>query len=215
MCFSAEASFIVSGSLLVVSTVVIRKVKERKDYPVALIPLIFAMQQMIEGMLWISLMQGNLFMQFWLSNLYGVFVGIIWPVYVPFSIYCAETDSRRKKIIAYFGISGVSLALYTAFSLVSQPVTAEIIDHNIYYDHDIHAYPLIILLYLLATCTPFIVSSFRNLHLAGFVITLGFLIAFFIYTTTFVSIWCFFAAVASALILFYFTNRIQKPLIPV
>jgi len=37
-------------------------------------------------------------------------------------------------------------------------------------------------------------------------------VAFSIYTTTFVSVWCFFAAVASALIFFHFAGSINKPL---
>jgi len=215
MCFSAEASFIVGSSLLVIGTVILKKVKERKDYPVALIPFIFAAQQTTEGFLWIALLQSNLSIQFWLSNLYAVFVGIIWPLYVPLALYFAETEIRRKKIIGLIGIAGFTLTAYTAFSLANQPVTVEIINNNIYYDHDIHAYPVVILLYLLATCMPFLVSSFKNLQLTGFVISIGFCVAFFIYTTTFVSVWCFFSAVASTLILFYFTNRTLKPLIPV
>jgi len=215
MCFSAEASFIVGGSLLVIGTVIIKKVKEKEDYPIALIPFIFAAQQTTEGFLWIALFQSNLAMQFWLSNLYAIFVGVIWPLYVPLVLYFAEIEIRRKKIIGLIGVAGFALAAYTAFSLANQPVTVEIIDNNIYYDHDIHAYPIVILLYLLATCMPFIISSFKNLQLTGFVIIVGFCVAIFIYTATFVSVWCFFAAVASALILFYFTNRILKPLIPV
>ena len=215
MCFSAAASFIVGGSLLVVGTVIIKKVHLKKDIPVALIPLIFAAQQIVEGLVWLSLDSNNLQAQFWLSNSYGVFVGVIWPLYVPFAIYFAETDNKRKKLIALIGLSGLLLALYTVFGIVSQPVTAEIINDNIYYEHDIHIYPLIIVLYLISTCLPFILSSFKNLHLAGFVIMVGFFVAILIYTKTFVSVWCFFAAIASALIFLYFKNRIRKPLIPI
>ena len=212
MCFSAEASFIVGGSLLVVGTVIIGKVKERKDYPVALIPFVFATQQITEGLLWISLAHNNLFMQFWLGNLYGGFVGIIWPLYAPLAIYLAEINEYRKKIIGFIGIAGFALSMYTVIQLTSQPVTVEIINQHIYYEHNVHAYPLIILLYLLATCMPFILSSFRNLRVTGYIITLGFVVAFSIYTTTFVSVWCFFAAVASALIFFHFAGSMQKPL---
>lgn len=118
MCFSAEASFIVGGSLLVIGGVIITKVKEKKDYPVALIPFIFAAQQTTEGFLWIALLQNNLAMQFWLSNLYAIFVGVIWPPYVPLALYFAETEILRKKIIGLIGIAGFALAAYTAFSLI-------------------------------------------------------------------------------------------------
>jgi hypothetical protein len=212
MCFSAEVSFIVGGSLLVVGTIIIGKVKETQDYPVALIPFVFAAQQITEGLLWISLAHNNLYMQFWLGNLYGGFVGVIWPLYAPLAIYFAEADGRRKRMIGFIGIAGFALSIYAIIELMKQPVTVEIIDQHIYYDHNVHAYPLIILLYLLATCAPFILSSFRNLRLTGYIITLGFVVAFSIYTVTFVSVWCFFAAVASALILLHFAESTHKPL---
>ena len=51
MCFSAEASFIVGGSLVLIGAAIIKKVHYKRDIPVALIPLIFAAQQIIEGLL--------------------------------------------------------------------------------------------------------------------------------------------------------------------
>ncbi|MCB1984209.1 MAG: hypothetical protein H6936_08875 [Burkholderiales bacterium] len=215
MCFSAEASFIVGGSLVVIGTAIIKRIHAKNEIPVALIPLIFAAQQTMEGLLWISLDSDNLQAQFWLSNSYGVFVGVIWPLYVPFAIYFAETDNTRKKIIAFIGLSGLLLALYTVIGIARQPVTAEIINNSIYYEHDVHIYPVVIIFYLVSTCLPFLLSGFKNLHLAGFVIMIGFFVALLIYTKTFVSVWCFFAAIASALIFLYFNNRIRKPLIPI
>ncbi len=212
MCFSAGASFVVGSSLLIGSAAIIGKVKERKDYLVALIPFIFAAQQIIEGLLWISLAHNNPLMQFWLGNLYGVFVGIVWPLYVPLALYFTETSGHRKKSIGLTGIAGFVLSIYTVIELVNQPITVEIIDQHIYYAHNVPAYPLIILLYLLATCAPFILSSYRNLRLTGYVITIGFCVAFFIYAATFASVWCFFAAVASILIFLHFAESMQKSL---
>ncbi|GJL74054.1 DUF6629 family protein [Nitrosomonas sp.] len=215
MCFSAEASFIVGGSLVLIGAAIIKKVHYKRDIPVALIPLIFAAQQIIEGLLWVSLNNGDLQAQFWLSHIYGVFVGVIWPLYVPFAIYCTETDRIRRKIIAAAGLAGLTLAIYTIDGIVSQPISVKIINNHIYYEHDIHIYPLVIMIYLFATCIPFILSGFRNLHLTGITVTFSFFVAYFIYTKTFVSVWCFFAAIASALIFLYFIKRARKPLIPI
>ena len=216
MCFSAEASFIVSGTLFVVGITTIRKTVYSKDLPVALIPLIFATQQLVEGLLWFSLSHnGTAQSQFWLSNIFGVFIGIIWPLFAPFAIYKAETDGMRKKIIACTGIAGLGLAVYTAAGLVNEPIAAEIIHHSIHYKHHVGSHQLVITLYLLATCAPFIFSSYKHLYSAGIIITIGFFVAYFTYLETFASVWCFFAAIASALIYFYFAHRIKKPLIPI
>lgn len=112
------------------------------------------------------------------------------------------------------GLAGIGLAIYTAIGLANEPVIAKIIHHSINYKHHVGSYQLVIVLYLLATCVPFIFSSYRHLYLAGIIITLGFFVAYFTYLETFASVWCFFAAVASTLIYFYFARRIKKPLIP-
>jgi len=215
MCFSAEASFIVSGTLLVVGVTTIRKTVYPKDFPVALIPLIFAVQQLIEGLLWVTLAHSDTSpSQFWLSNIYGAFIGIIWPLFAPFAVYRAETDNLRKKIIAMIGLAGVGLAIYTVIGLANEPIIAEIIHHSINYRHHVGSYQLVIVLYLLATCVPFIFSSYKHLYIAGIIFTIGFFAAYFSYLETFASVWCFFAAVASTLIYFYFAHRVKKPLIP-
>jgi hypothetical protein len=216
MCFSAEASFIVGGALLVVGVTTARKTIYQKELPIAMIPFIFAIQQLVEGFLWVSLTNNDTSqIPFWLSNIYGVFIGIIWPLFAPFAVYCAETNSKRRKIIASIGITGIGLAIYTVIGLIKQPIVAEIINHSINYKHDVANYQLVIVLYLLATCVPFIFSSYRHLSIAGITITIGFFLAYLTFLETFASVWCFFAAIASALIYFFFVHRIKEPLIPI
>ncbi len=216
MCFSAEASFIVGGALLVVSITTARETIYQKELPIAMIPFIFAIQQLVEGFLWVSLTNNDTSqIPFWLSNIYGVFIGIIWPLFAPSAVYCAETNSKRRKIIASIGITGIGLAIYTVIGLIKQPIVAEIINHSINYKHDVANYQLVIVLYLLATCVPFIFSSYRHLSIAGITITIGFFLAYLTFLETFASVWCFFAAIASALIYFFFAHRIKEPLIPI
>lgn len=216
MCFSAEASFIVSGALLVIGVATVRKTIYQKDLPIALIPFIFATQQLVEGLLWVSLSNNDTSqIPFWLSNIFGVFIGIIWPLFAPFAVYCAETDSKRRKIMASIGMAGLGLAIYTSIGLADEPIIAEITNHSINYKHHVGVYQLVIVLYLLATCVPFIFSSYKHLYITGIIITLGFLVAYVIFLKTFASVWCFFAAIASALIYFHFVHRVKKPLIPI
>ncbi len=216
MCFSAEASFIVSGTLLVIGVTTVRKTIYQKDLPIAIIPFIFAIQQLVEGLLWVSLSNNDTSqIPFWLSNIYGVFIGIIWPLFAPFAVYCAETDSKRRKIIASIGMAGLGLAIYTGIGLANEPIIAEIINHSINYKHHVGVYQLVIVLYLLATCVPFIFSSYKHLYSAGIIITLGFFVAYVTFLETFASVWCFFAAIASALIYFHFVHRVKNPLIPI
>ncbi len=114
MCFSSEASLIAGGVLLITGVATIKKVRCQRDIPIALIPLLFALQQFTEGFLWIALENGDIPQtQFWLTNIYGVFIGVIWPLYASFAVYQGEPSVRRKRIIVFTGLVGLGLATYT------------------------------------------------------------------------------------------------------
>ena len=180
MCFSAEASFI------------------------AFIPLIFALQQFTEGWLWVVLESGEMpLAQFWLANLYGVFIGVIWPFYAPFAIYKGEVDGKARKVVTSMILVGLGLAVYTIIGLLGEPIVAHIVNDSIRYVHNVEGQQFVLTMYLFATCVPFILSSDRYLYITGVVINFGFFVAFFAYRETFASVWCFFAAISSAMIYFY------------
>lgn len=189
----------------------IRKVRIRKDLFIACIPLLFALQQLTEGLLWVALEQGEIpEAQFWLANLYGIFIGVIWPFYAPFALYQSEADNRIRKVMASLLVAGLGLAAYTIIGLINEPITAHIVNDSIRYEHDVEAQQFVLTMYLFATCAPFILASDRYLNITGMALTLGFIVAFLAYRETFASIWCFFAAVASALIYFYVANSNKK-----
>ncbi|MBK9662650.1 MAG: hypothetical protein IPO71_06110 [Nitrosomonas sp.] len=121
------------------------------------------------------LAQSNLLWHFYRHNL---------ATFAPFSVYYSETNCKRRKIIASIGIAGVGLATYTIVGLAKQPIVAEIINYSINYKHDVSGYQLVIVFYLLATCVPFIFSSYK-LYIAGILITIGFFVAYLTFLQTF------------------------------
>ncbi|RRJ46375.1 hypothetical protein EIM03_29860 [Pseudomonas aeruginosa] len=54
MCFSAPASFTAAAVLLGLGTVTMRRARSRRELPYAAIPLLFGVQQLLEGMLWLT-----------------------------------------------------------------------------------------------------------------------------------------------------------------
>lgn len=58
MCFSAEASFIASGGLAVIGGVSLVMAK-KEDKLLAVIPLLFSVQQAFEGVQWLYLDSGS------------------------------------------------------------------------------------------------------------------------------------------------------------
>jgi hypothetical protein len=57
MCFSASASFIAGTSLSVIGVAAIRRTRARTELPFAMIPLLFGIQQLIEGVIWLTFCQ--------------------------------------------------------------------------------------------------------------------------------------------------------------
>ena|SRR5690554_4072183 len=55
MCFSAEASFIAGAALTVIGVATIKKTTHKSQLWFASIPLVFGVQQLAEGVLWLTL----------------------------------------------------------------------------------------------------------------------------------------------------------------
>lgn len=55
MCFGPTASFTASGVLAVFGSVIFRNIRSSKEVFLAAFPLIFAFQQLIEGLIWVAL----------------------------------------------------------------------------------------------------------------------------------------------------------------
>ena len=52
MCFSASVSFVAGTSLLAAGAVTVRKARHKDELPFAAIPLLFGVQQLVEGVIW-------------------------------------------------------------------------------------------------------------------------------------------------------------------
>ena len=54
MCFSASASFIAGTTLCAVGAATLKRTEDRSERPFAMIPLLFGIQQLIEGVIWLT-----------------------------------------------------------------------------------------------------------------------------------------------------------------
>ena len=106
MCFSAPASFIVGGGLVTlgVASFVIAK---KEDRILAAIPILFGIQQLVEGFQWLNLNISSFSLPAGYAFLF--FALIIWPIYVPVVVYIL--DKRRRKFLKWFIFLGIAVAL--------------------------------------------------------------------------------------------------------
>jgi len=220
MCFSATASFGAGAILGTVGIIAIAKARTNPQRIFATIPLIFAVQQLTEGVLWLSLRNADI--ASWrplLTYIYLVFAMAVWPFWVPLTIRLLEKDAKRKKIMNVLVAIGAVVAIVVVLVLSLYPVevmtplcltcpgsaTPDIRNH-LHYEFTFPpvAKSLIgafTVLYIMATIvTPF-VSSIRKMKWLGVVFLVSYLFAVIFYNNFVVSVWCFFAAMLSFVVL--------------
>jgi hypothetical protein len=215
MCFSAEMSFGAGIALAGIGIVAIKKNKQPSLRLVALIPLIFAVQQVCEGFLWLSF-HGTISLR-WQSifmMLFLVFAQVIWTTWVPVAFLIAEKKTGRKKILAGLSVAGIILSLYHIFCLVNFPVSVEVTSNHIRY---IRQFPHIAdipsgIIYIAATIFPAFVSSLKKANVLAIFNLVSFLVTAIFYREYVISVWCFFAAIISGLILYVLSVN-QKTLL--
>jgi hypothetical protein len=101
------------------------------------------------------------------------------------------------------------LASYLLFQMITHPYAAAIADGHIVYRNDA-TYPTgIEIPYVLATTISLLLSSHRLIQAMAIVILAGFAVAYSSFHASYVSVWCFFAALASILI-YVFVSRASE-----
>jgi len=213
MCFSATASFVTAGVTAVIGLVSVGKVNEPRELPLAATPLLFALQQAIEGLLWLSIPlapAGSASTGLVLSFL--IFAEVFWPVFVPIAVYLIEPNQRRRHLMLLCVTAGAGVAAYLLWSILGQSIGAVIINGHIVYERPYPHPPIVVAAYLAATGLPPLLSSQRVVAILGIVILVGAVTAYVFYWEAFVSVWCFFAAVASIVILGHFEHSRRRRL---
>lgn len=205
MCFSAHASFIAAAVAGTAGAACLSRVREPGDWPLAAMPVFFALQQGLEGLLWLNLASDPASLtSAALTEGFLIFALVFWPVYAPLAAYTAEADPRRRTWIALCIAAGIAVSLYFFVALSATPRTASIQEHHIAYSADPDLPLAVRILYPVATCLSLVLSSHRAVALGGLVIFIGSVVAYWMYWNAFTSVWCFFAAIASAFIIFHF-----------
>jgi hypothetical protein len=203
MCFSATASFVAGVSLSVIGVATVKKAERKEEIPFAMIPLLFGIQQIIEGMLWLSFRYDLPLIKVTTTYVFTLFSHVLWPIFVPFSILLLETVAWRKKVIMTFLITGIVVGLYNLYFIFTYPVISEVNCNVIYYLPYFNKI-LVMALYLAATGVSCFFSSHKMINLFGVLALLLFMVAYWFYTVAFLSVWCFFAAILSAVIYLHF-----------
>lgn len=200
MCFSASASFGAGALLTVIGVATIRKTTHRSQLAFAAIPFIFGLQQLAEGVLWLTLHDPKYaVLQNIATYTFLFFAQVIWPLWIPVAILqLSRNPLRINQQRALAGI-GFLVGAFLLYCLCVFHVKAEIASYHIRYIQD---YPPVlfrygIIPYVLATIVPPFFSKVRRMWLLGISVAVSYLLAALFYQNYLLSVWCFFASIIS------------------
>jgi hypothetical protein len=204
MCFSATASFSAGVPLLVVGAVTMRRAGRSDSLAYAAIPLLFGIQQILEGALWLTFTAETPLLNTALTYVYSFFSHVLWPIYVPLAVLLMERTPWRRKVLSAIAVAGAAVGLYLFYFLVRLPLVAQVTGRHIAYLSPHFFAVEAMTLYLFGTCLSSLLSSHRSVQLFGIAAFMSFVAAYAFYSVWFISVWCFFAAVLSCIVLLHF-----------
>lgn len=208
MCFSAAASFSTAAITGTVGFMTLSKAANLRELPLAAAPLIFGLQQALEGVIWLTVSRtGAVPYVGRVVDLFLIIALILWPILVPAAVGLVESRSQRQMIIYALLLPALGMALYGAHDIATHNFSVQAVQHTLCYVNAAPYPPIMMAGYILCTCGPLIIASDLILRLLGLIVGLGLVIAGSLFFLSFVSVWCFFAAIGSAVIYLYFYRR--------
>ncbi|KAA0946268.1 MULTISPECIES: DUF6629 family protein [Pseudomonas] len=204
MCFSATASFTAGTLLLGIGTLVLRAARRPNELAFAAIPLLFAIQQLVEGVVWLTFNFDAPLLNTLMTHVYSFFSHVLWPAYIPLAVYMLEPPGRRRRALIPVVAIGAAVSTYLLYMLVVYSVVSRPIGQHVEYDSPHFYAAAVMLLYLVSTTVSPLLSTHRMVKVFGALALLSFGAVYYFYTAWFISVWCFFAALLSSVIYFHF-----------
>ncbi len=212
MCFSATASFMASGVLSAIGLLSLVSVSRQAAavraarYPLALIPLFFGSQQFAEGLVWLGVGRGwdpALVSAF--GKLFLLFAFVIWPAWIPFSLWRIEPDKQRKSMLRALLTIGIILSLLLLANVLMYGAKVAIVGHHVAYDFTnlprVIQSSFMVFAYMVPVVGSFFVMGDIRLRFFGVLLFGCAALAYAIWAFWFTSVWCFFAALLSSVVL--------------
>jgi hypothetical protein len=211
MCFSATANFVGSGALGAIGAVTLTKVKHRRELLFAALPLLFAIHQLMEGFVWLGL--DGILSPAVAHNMGAAFMlyaqGLL-PFLLPLSVLLFEPNAISRRRMMPFLAIGTATTLYILWALTAFPTQVYIRGNSIVYFNQATNNMIVAVLYVIATCGSLFFSKIQAMVVFGAANLAILLIVMEVRRYAFTSLWCAYAAVASAIILVYFWRSAEQ-----
>lgn len=210
MCFSATASFTAGILLLGARIVAVKSARSRRELPLAAIPLFFSIQQLIEGVVWLTFRYDAPLLNVAMTHAYSFFSHVLWPVYVPVAVLLIEPLGWRRTTLWGFSAAGAAVAAYLMVMLVAFPVVSRATGQHVEYVSPHFFAAAVMSVYLLSTAVSPMFSTHRWVKVFGVLALASFGAAYYFYARWFISVWCLFAAVLSFVLCAHLTSGTRR-----
>ena len=208
MCFSSHASYISSAILFPAGIYgVIKSLNANKQYLLlSLIPLIFSLQQLSEGIIWDALALQRYDLIDYGALTYLFFAYLFWPMFIPCCFYFIEPMGARKKILSVLILCGFILGclVYTPLIINTElfKVTIDYQAINFNIEQAQYKSVLYVVCYGLIMFYSWLFCSITSIRVLGLLLLVSFVISLIWFEYAFTSRWCFFAAGLSLYIVY-------------
>jgi hypothetical protein len=207
MCFSEPVSF-ATGSALIAGGLIAgwKAVQINRQYlPVSQMPTLAGLQQILEAHVWMGLNGHNGAMIWWAAMGFIFFSWLVWPVWIPFSIYFLEPPaSSRKASLLGFALAGLTfgLVLFVPHLLHPDWVRVSIHQQSVAYEDTMFLDYLIprwvtYTIYVSLLVLPALLSSYRHIHFFGLTLLAVLVLVYLFLTYAYISFFCFLAGIGT------------------
>ena len=215
MCFSATASFTASFALIgsVIYCVKIASDFEKPYWLFAFVPVLFGLQQFIEGIVWLKIASECTNSARTAALSYLLFSHLFWLIWIPLSCYAVENNLIKRKIFfALILLGGVfGLSIYVPFLLVEDSMAIGLTRNSIVYStvllYDQYIPRKLLTLFYILIIIPLLMANDRYTKYFGLLILASVVFSIMFFDYAFISTWCYFAAVFSLFIVYILLSK--------
>jgi hypothetical protein len=206
MCFSANASFSASAVLAVIGTASVFSATSAPSRLFAATPLLFAAQQGLEGLVWMTVADAPLGLPHQLAvNGFLTVALIVWPMWLPLSLESIEADAGRRRWLRALKYFGICVSTVSAVLLIRARPETTIVGHSLHYEfagtQNKILSSLMLISYVIPTILPLWVSTTKFARQIGIMLVLSIVAATWVQREALTSVWCFFSSLLSGTIL--------------
>lgn len=212
MCFSPEADLVGGVVVAAIGVDVLRHRDGRSTHnALCALPLVLGAHQFIEAFVWFGLEHhvdagvGRFAMWIYLAIAF-----VLLPIFVPAAVLLLEPNPRRRRLMVPFQVLGIAVAGDLLAAMVRGPVGVMLRPYHLSYSVHLRDGGAVVVLYVVAVCGAFLLSSYRPIAAYGVVNLVAVAVIAKLTVDGFASVWCGYAALTSIALAIYMRRTLVK-----